>query len=86
MVIKGVQECLKIENLPFSGQKSKKCAQGYVNLQSTTVDLRRKAEELIKARRKSRKGDRGEEQKQSLPFPQYKSLLHVSESTYTHPP
>ena len=55
MVTVGGQECGKIENLPFSCQKYEKCSQGCLHLQSTTVDLRKKAEGVSKARRKSSK-------------------------------
>ena len=67
--------------------KCKKYVQGHLHLQSTTMGLRRKTEEMIKARRNSKQGDGGKKQKQkSLLYPEYKRLLHVLESTCTHPP
>lgn len=70
--------------LHLFGQKCKKYVQGHLHLQSTTMGLRRKTEEMIKARRNSQKGDGGKKQKQKcLLYPECKSLLHVLESTCT---
>lgn len=94
MVKESLQECLNTqeaeggwtENPPFQARSVRR-TQGYLNMESTNVDPRRKAEGRLQARRKCWKGDWVREQNQSLPYPEYRSgCSHLKIHLYTCAP